>query len=73
MRDSEANDSYCPPLRADYKKTRCPNSDLLCREQTIWLEQSIFLGPRKDIDDIARAFEKIYENRELLNASKGTV
>ena len=66
---------YLPKVSAklDYKKTRCPNSDLLCREQTIWLEQSIFLGPRKDMDDIARAFEKIYENREALRTSKASL
>ena len=36
--------------RLDYRKARCPNSDLLCRDQTIWFEQSIFLGPRADMD-----------------------
>jgi hypothetical protein len=53
--------------RLDYRKTRCPNSDLLCREQCVWLEQSIFLGSRTDMDDIARAFEKVFENRGVLN------
>jgi dTDP-4-amino-4,6-dideoxygalactose transaminase len=52
--------------RLDYRKTSCPNSDLVCREQCIWLEQNIFLGSRADMDDIVRAFEKIFENRELL-------
>jgi dTDP-4-amino-4,6-dideoxygalactose transaminase len=50
----------------DYAKTTCPNSDLICREQCIWFEQSMFLGPRSDMDDIARAFEKIFENRDKL-------
>ena len=54
--------------RLDYRKTRCPNSDLICREQGVWLEQSIFLGSRADMDDIARAFEKVYESRDVLNA-----
>ena len=53
-------------MRLNYKNTHCPNSDLLCREQTIWLEQSMLLGPRADMDDIARAFEKIHENRAAL-------
>lgn len=53
--------------KLDYQKTRCPNSDLICREQCVWLEQSIFLGPRTDMDDIARAFEKVYENRDALS------
>lgn len=55
--------------RLNYRKVNCPNSDLICREQCIWLEQSIFLGSRADMDDIARAFEKVYENRDTLNAS----
>jgi dTDP-4-amino-4,6-dideoxygalactose transaminase len=52
--------------RLNYQQVRCPNSDLLCREQALWLEQSIFLGPREDLDDIARAFEKVYEDRAAL-------
>jgi dTDP-4-amino-4,6-dideoxygalactose transaminase len=55
--------------RLNYARTSCPNSDLICREQCVWLEQSIFLGSRSDMDDIACAFEKVYENREALNAS----
>jgi len=50
----------------DYSKVSCPNSDRLCREQAIWLEQAIFLGPREDIEDVARAFEKVYEHRAAL-------
>jgi hypothetical protein len=38
--------------RPDYQHVHCPNSDLLCREQSLWLEQAIFLGPREDIADI---------------------
>jgi dTDP-4-amino-4,6-dideoxygalactose transaminase len=51
----------------DYRKVHCPNSDLLCREQCIWLEQSMFLGNRGDMEDIANAFEKISENQGALN------
>ena len=60
--------SYIPAARdrLDFTKAPVPNSDLLCREQALWLEQSIFLGPRSDMDDIARAFEKIFENRDAL-------
>ena len=53
--------------RLNYAKTRCPNSDLICHEQGLWLEQSIFLGRQRDMDDIARAFEKVYANRDALN------
>jgi dTDP-4-amino-4,6-dideoxygalactose transaminase len=56
-------------LALDYTAARCPNSDLICREQAIWLEQRLFLGPRADMEDIAAAFEKVYEHRTALNPS----
>jgi dTDP-4-amino-4,6-dideoxygalactose transaminase len=52
--------------RLDYRNARCPASDLICREQCIWLEQHLLLGSRADIEDIARAFEKVYEHRDAL-------
>jgi dTDP-4-amino-4,6-dideoxygalactose transaminase len=66
---NKAFGTYLPKsaARLDYTRMRCPNSDLICREQGVWLEQSILLGPRTDIDDIARAFEKIFENRAQLS------
>jgi dTDP-4-amino-4,6-dideoxygalactose transaminase len=51
--------------RLNYSAVKCPNSDRLC-EQSIWLEQSLFLGSRKDMDDIADAFEKIYTHQAEL-------
>lgn len=59
---------YLPGIveKLDYSRVHCPNSDLLCREQAVWLEQSMFLGPREDMDDIARAFEKVYAGRGAL-------
>lgn len=50
----------------DYRKVRCPNTELLCTEQCAWLGQNLFLGGRADMDDIGDAFEKIYENRDAL-------
>jgi len=69
------NKAFAPYLpnsssRLDYQNTPCPNSDLLCREQTIWFEQRLLLGPRADMDDIARAFEKIHGNRAALKGSR---
>jgi len=55
--------------RLDYRKSHCPNSDLICREQGVWLEQHLLLGPREDMDDIVRAFEKVHEHRAALNAA----
>jgi dTDP-4-amino-4,6-dideoxygalactose transaminase len=52
--------------RLDYGRSRCPNSDLICREQGVWLEQNLFLGNRADMDDIADAFEKVHEHRDAL-------
>ncbi len=52
--------------RLDYESAQCPASDLLC-EQCLWLEHAMLLGSRADIDDIARAFEKVYEHRAALN------
>lgn len=52
--------------RLDYSQVHCPNSDLLCHEQALWLEQAMFLGARADMDDLAAAFEKVHENRAAL-------
>jgi len=52
--------------RLDYSTSLCPNSDLICREQALWLGQSMLLAEQVDMDDIALAFRKIYENRGLL-------
>lgn len=55
--------------RVDYRNVNCPNSELVCR-QTIWLTQNIFLGTRKDMDDILAAFQKIHRNRVELNRNR---
>jgi len=47
----------------DYSASRCPNSDLICREQAVWLGQNLLLGGEDDVDDIASAFEKVYTHR----------
>jgi dTDP-4-amino-4,6-dideoxygalactose transaminase len=59
--------------RLDYGNARCPNSDLICREQCVWLGQEMLLGPREDMDDIVAAFEKVYEHREVLSGSSAAV
>jgi dTDP-4-amino-4,6-dideoxygalactose transaminase len=65
---------YLPTSRArlDYTQVHCSVSDVICREQGVWLEQSLMLGSEQDIDDIARAFEKVYEHRsEVAAAASG--
>jgi dTDP-4-amino-4,6-dideoxygalactose transaminase len=59
---------YLPDARTrlDYSSVHCPNSERICREQGVWLEQSLMLGTQADMDDIADAFEKVYEQRAAL-------
>ena len=55
--------------RLNYSRTRCPNSDAVCADHSLWLEHSMFLGPKKDMIDVARAFEKVHAHREALKSS----
>jgi perosamine synthetase len=42
-----------------------PDNDQLCQE-AVWLYQSLLLTSKQDMDDIANAILKIYENRDKL-------
>ncbi len=42
-----------------------PQNDQLCRE-AVWFTQNMLLGTRQDMEDIADAVEKLYENRAKL-------
>ena len=59
---------YLPRAAAklDYGAVSCPNCEKICAEQGAWLEQSLLLGSQADMDDIARAFEKVHEHRGAL-------
>lgn len=59
---------YLPHAAAtlDYRQALCPNSDLICREQGLWLGQNLLLGGDEDVDDIAMAFEKVHAERGAL-------
>jgi dTDP-4-amino-4,6-dideoxygalactose transaminase len=41
------------------EKNRCPENDRLC-EEAVWFTQTMLLGPRSDMDQIAEAFRKIH-------------
>jgi dTDP-4-amino-4,6-dideoxygalactose transaminase len=43
----------------------CPDNNQLCRE-AVWFGQNLLLGSKRDMDDIADAILKIYENRDKL-------
>ncbi len=47
------------------EENRYPDNDQLCRE-AVWFSQSMLLGNKKDMDDIANAILKVYENRDKL-------
>lgn len=47
------------------ERNTCPENDLLCSE-AVWLTQTMLLGPRSDMDDIAGAIEKIHRSAEAI-------
>ena len=44
------------------EKYHCPVSERAAYEESVWLPHHLFLGSRKDVDDIADAVEKVREN-----------
>jgi len=58
---------YSKQKLAGYQKdNECPESDRLCQE-TVGFHQRVLLGSKADLDDIADAILKIYQNREQLS------
>jgi dTDP-4-amino-4,6-dideoxygalactose transaminase len=50
---------YQPKRISEYlERIHCPANDRLC-EEGVWMMQTMFLGPRSDMDQIALAFRKI--------------
>ncbi len=47
------------------KELHYPDNDQLCSE-AVWFTQNLLLGTKSDMDDIADAILKIYENRDKL-------
>jgi dTDP-4-amino-4,6-dideoxygalactose transaminase len=56
-----------PKKRLDQyrKELHYPGNDRLCQE-AVWLSQSMLLTKKRDMDDIANAIQKIYDNRDKL-------
>jgi dTDP-4-amino-4,6-dideoxygalactose transaminase len=60
---------YSAEKLANYRaENECPECDRLV-EETVGFHQRMLLGPRQDMDDIANAVAKIYENRRKLMAA----
>jgi dTDP-4-amino-4,6-dideoxygalactose transaminase len=49
-------------LEAYEKNNHCPENDKLCNEEAVWMFQTMFLGARSDMDQIAAAFRKIHDH-----------
>ena len=47
------------------EQNHCPDNDQLCKE-AVWFSQNLLLAGKRDMDDIADAILKIYENRDKL-------
>jgi len=56
-----------PKARLDQyrKELNYPANDQLCQE-AVCFTQNLLLGPKQDMDDIADAIQKLYENRDKL-------
>lgn len=47
----------------DYRRVHCPVAERACATEGCWMHQAVLLGSERDIDDIADAFEKVWEGR----------
>ncbi|HUW57035.1 MAG TPA: DegT/DnrJ/EryC1/StrS family aminotransferase [Planctomycetota bacterium] len=47
----------------------CPVSERACDSEAVWLPQNMFLGSRKDMDDVAEAVQKVLDHRSELTGS----
>jgi dTDP-4-amino-4,6-dideoxygalactose transaminase len=57
---------YSPPRISEYlERIHCPANDRLC-EIAVWLTQTMLLGPRSDMDQIAEAVRKVQKNAGAL-------
>jgi dTDP-4-amino-4,6-dideoxygalactose transaminase len=50
------------------EENRCPNCDKVCQEMVMIWASGPLLGTRADMDDVANAIIKVYENRDKLSS-----
>jgi len=55
-------------LRRYRQENRCPNCDKVCQEMVMIWASGPLLGTQQDMDDIANAILKVYENRDKLSS-----
>jgi len=55
-----------PKEMLDFEKYKeqnlCPENEILCNEEAVWIPQNVLLGTKTDMDDIALAIERIHKN-----------
>jgi len=56
--------------RVDYARVSLPATERACREEGVWLSQTMLLGNDRDMDDVAGAIRKIRENASELGARR---
>lgn len=49
------------------EQNQCPENDRLCNEEAVWFTQNLLLEEKSDMDDIAKAIEKIQKNAGKIN------
>ena len=54
-------------LRRYRRENRCPNCDKVCQEMVMIWASGPLLGTKEDMDDVANAIIKVYENRDKLS------
>jgi dTDP-4-amino-4,6-dideoxygalactose transaminase len=61
-----AEDARGPFAASVGRRRECPVTERICSTEGAWLYQKMLLGTRRDTDDIASAFEKVYTLRGQL-------
>ncbi len=46
-------------VQFDYGAVHCPIAERVAEQESVWLPHQLFLGTEQDVDDIARAVEKV--------------
>ena len=60
---------YSPARLERYRdELACPNCDRVCEEMAMIWASGPLLGTREDMDDVADAILKVYENRDALRS-----
>jgi dTDP-4-amino-4,6-dideoxygalactose transaminase len=49
-------------FRQFVEKNKCPENERICNEEAVWIFQSLLLGSKSDMDDIAAAISKVQKN-----------